>query len=81
MNIGCFIDENREIRNYFFRWIDLNNEILKIKWVNKSMIICGLKDWKIIIKKLHVSRFWIWGTKERKKNLICNCERQRVIVE
>ena len=44
MNIGCFIDENREIW-IFFRWIDLNNEILKIKWVNKYMIyICGLRD-------------------------------------
>ena len=45
MNIGCFIDENREIK-IFFRWIDLDNEILKIKWVNQSMIICGLRDWK-----------------------------------
>ena len=50
MNIGYFIDENREIRNYF-RWIDLNNKILKIKWVNKYMILCSLRDWKIIIRR------------------------------
>ena len=51
MNISCFINENREIRN-LFRWIDLNNKILKIKWVNKSMIICGLRNWKIIRKRI-----------------------------
>ena len=51
MNISSFINENREIRN-LFRWIDLNNKILKIKWVNKSMIICGLRNWKIIRKRI-----------------------------
>ena len=50
MNIGCFIDENREIQ-IFFIWIDLNNENLKIKWVNKYMIIFGLRDWKILERK------------------------------
>ena len=40
-----------EIWNYF-RWIDLKNEILKIKWVNKYMIICGLRDWKIIRRRI-----------------------------
>ena len=58
MNIGYFINENREIRISFFRWIDLNNEILKNKWVNKYMIICGLRDWKIIRKRIEC--FWIW---------------------
>ena len=33
MNIGYPIDEIREIQN-FLRWIDLGNEISKIKWVN-----------------------------------------------
>ena len=39
-NIGYSIDENKEIQ-IFFRWIYLSNEISKIKWVNKYMIICG----------------------------------------
>ena len=43
MNIGCLIDKNKEIQN-FLRWIDLSNEISKIKWVNKYIIICGLRD-------------------------------------
>ena len=50
MNIGCFIDENKEIQKKI-RWIDLSNEILKINWVNKYMIICGLRDWKILGRK------------------------------
>ena len=40
-----------------FIWIDLNNEIVKIKWVNKYMIIYGLRDWKIIIRR--IACFWI----------------------
>ena len=50
INIGCSIDENSEIQN-FLRWIDISNEISKIKWVNKYMIICGLRNWKILGRK------------------------------
>ena len=51
MNISCFIDENWEIQ-IFFRLVDLNNEILKIKLANKYMIRCGLRDWKIIRRRI-----------------------------
>ena len=58
MNIGVSLMKIGKFE-FFFRSIDLNNEILKIKWVNKYMIICGLRDWKIIRKR--IACFWILG--------------------
>ena len=53
MNLNCPIDENRKIQN-FIRWIDVRNEILKIKWVNKYIIISDLRDWKIFKKEKYI---------------------------
>ena len=61
MNIGCFIDENKEIKKKI-RWIDLSNEILKINWVNKYMIICGLRDWKILGRKYIYNKIDMCGS-------------------
>ena len=69
MKIGKF--------EFFFIWIDLNNEILKIKWVNKYMIICGLRDWKIIRRR--IACLWILDLRQcvgvAKNKMICNCEK------
>ena len=68
MTTSSFVDENREIRN-FFRWIDLNNEILKLKWVNKYMIYMWLKGLENNKKKnCMFSDFGFEALKKEKKN-------------
>ena len=80
MNISCFIDESREIW-IFFRWIDLNNEILKIKWVNKYMIYMWLKGLENNNKKNCMFLEYCVGWQIIIIIIICNYERQRVVVE
>ena len=50
MNISSSTDEKKGNLK-FLRWIDLSNELSKIKLVNKYMIIRGLRDWKILGRK------------------------------
>ena len=50
MNISSSTDEKKGNLK-FLRWIDLSNELSKIKLVNKYVIIRGLRDWKILGRK------------------------------
>ena len=59
MNIGSSIDEKKGNLK-FLRWIDLSNELSKIKLVNKYVIIRGLRDWKILAgKNYKISMYWV----------------------